>query len=113
MSKCLFRNYGLKPGEPVLIKENAGFDKRKGSASFQERPPNKVKVIAEYPYVIHLRGTWINAPHTYSYDFCVEKASIYCGEVELTRIRTGKKLKAGELLSDYLEKRRNINVVAI
>ncbi|MBQ6132781.1 MAG: hypothetical protein IJI65_01355 [Lachnospiraceae bacterium] len=105
MSKCLFRNYGLKKGEPVSIIENSGFDKRKGSALFQERPPNKVKVIGEYPYVIHLRGTWISEQHTYEYDFCVEKASIYCGEVELKRLRTGEKLKAGELLSDYLKKK--------
>lgn len=113
MSRCLFRDYGLKPGENVRIKEPSIEGKQKKSELFQERAPDKVRVVGEYPNLIHLRGTWINDPHTYEYDFCIEKASIYCGEVELTRLKNGRKLKAGELLSDYLERRKNINVAAL
>ena len=106
MSGCLFRNYGLKHGEPVRIKENLKANKQNRSVLFQERPPDSTKVIAEYPFVIHLRGTWNGELHTYDYDFCVEKASIYSGEVELTRLKTGERLKPGELLSDYLRDKR-------
>lgn len=113
MSTCLFRNYGLKRGERVLVSEGSDADKRKGSVLFQERPPDSVKVMGEYPYLIHLRGTWVNERRTTERDFCIEKASIYCGEVELTRLKNGKRLKAGELQSDYLERRKAINVVTL
>ena len=106
MSGSLFRNYGLKYCEPVKLIEHSVLDKRKKTSMFQERPPDYIKVIAEYPFVIHLRGTWENVPHTYSYDFCVEKAAIYCGEVEFIRLKTGERLKPGELLSDYLREKR-------
>ena len=104
--RSLFRDYGLEHGEPVSIKENCGGDKRKISGLFQERSPDRIRVIREYPFLIHLRGTWVNELRSYEYDFCVEKASIYSGEVGVTRLRTGEKLKAGELLSDYLREKR-------
>ena len=108
MRGSLFRHYGLKYGEPVRITEHPYSDGtgKKKPVLFQNRKPDRIGVIAEYPFVIHLRGTW-KGFHTYEYDFCVEKASIYCGEVELARLQTGERLKPKELLSDYeREKRR-------
>ena len=105
MSECLFRNYGLKCGEPVKLKEHSILDKRKKTTLFQERPPDRVMVVAEFPYLIQLRGTW-ESLHSYQYDFCVEKASIYSGEVELIRERTGQRLMPLELQNDYEQERR-------
>lgn len=101
--RSLFRWYGLVPGERLSITENLKLPgegyKKKGNL-FQERQPDSIVVVREYPYLIRLRGTW-RGLHEYSYDFCIEKASVYSGEVEVRRLSSGKKLKALELQSDY------------
>ena len=98
----LYRNYGLKSGEPVEVTEHQCLgDKRKyRSVLYQQYPPDSIRVVREYPEFIHLRGTWSNILHTYEYDVCVEKAAIYCGDITVTRLRTDEQLEAGELLSD-------------
>lgn len=108
MSRSLFRNYGLTKGEPMRLRENFPMQGWKKTYLFQERAPDKIEVVSEYERFVLLRGTWVNPLHTYSYNFCVEKASIYCGEVELVRLETGERLKPKELLSDYLREQRRI-----
>ena len=97
----LFRDYGLLAGEPVSVKERT----KKGSAMFQERPPDAAKVVAEYPFFIQVRGTWSSVLHTYEYDFAVNKADIYTGAVDVVRLSTGEKLKALELQEDYVRRK--------
>ena len=96
----LFRNYKFKPGERVIVRELA----KRDPVLFQRRPPDAVKVVREYPTFLHLRGTWYDNLHFYQYDFCVDKASIYTGEVEIIRYKTGKKLKSHELQVDYMRR---------
>ncbi len=74
--RSMFRWYGLRPKEPVKLTEHTDVeDGRKKTQLFQGSHPDKIEVVREYPFFIQLRGTW-HSLHDYSYDFCVEKASI-------------------------------------
>ena len=59
---------------------------------FQEKKPDRVELIAEYPYFYLCEALYHHPDRDDRYRFCLNKMSILCGDVGAVNLRTGMAL---------------------
>ena len=78
--------YGLKPGETLRITSGL-------SPYFQESMPKRIEFLKEYKYFLLCMAHYGEEHENRKFRFCINKASLVCGETKVKRASTGKMLK--------------------
>ena len=84
LNSCSY--YGLTPGEDLRITTGL-------KPYFQESMPRRIEFLEEYRCFLLCRAHYGEESEGRIFRFCINKASLICGETKVKRVSTGEMLR--------------------
>ena len=81
-----YPSFGLHPGEQIRLDHCKAYP-------LQEHEPSRIVIETEFPLYIVARAYYKDDAGERSFRFCINKASLMCGDVRAWRMSTGESLK--------------------